>query len=41
VLHALQAKLQGRTDKQRNPYRPGTLAWASWTIARLGGWTGY
>jgi Transposase DDE domain len=41
VLHALQAKLQGRTAKQKNPYRPGTLAWASWTIARLGGWTGY
>lgn len=41
VLRALQLKLQGRTDKQRNPYRPGTLAWAAWTIARLGGWTGY
>ena len=41
VLHALQAKLQGRTIKQKNPYRLGTLAWASWTIARLGGWTGY
>jgi hypothetical protein len=41
VLHALQSKLQGRTSKQKNPYRPGTLAWASWTVARLGGWTGY
>jgi Transposase DDE domain len=41
VLHALQPRLQGRTEKQKNPYRPGTLAWASWTIARLGGWTGY
>lgn len=41
VLHALQPKLQGRTEKQKNPYAPGTLAWASWTIARLGGWTGY
>jgi Transposase DDE domain len=41
VLHVLQAKLQGRTAKQKNPYEPGTLAWASWTIARLGGWTGY
>ena len=41
VLHALQPTLQGRTSKQKNPYRPNSLAWASWTIARLGGWTGY
>jgi len=41
VLHALQKKLQGRTTKQRNPHPPGSLAWAGWTIARLGGWTGY
>lgn len=41
VLHALQAKLQGATTKQQNLYQPGTLRWASWTIARLGGWTGY
>jgi DDE family transposase len=41
VLHALQNKLQGRTQKQQNPYRPESLAWAAWTIARLGGWTGY
>jgi hypothetical protein len=41
VLHALQKKLQGRTRKQQNQYAPESLAWASWTIARLGGWTGY
>ena len=41
VLHAMQSKLQGHTAKQKNPYRLGTLAWAAWTIARLGGWTGY
>jgi hypothetical protein len=41
VLHALQKKLQGRTRKQQNPYPTGSLAWAAWTIARLGGWTGY
>jgi hypothetical protein len=41
VLQALQNKLQGRTAKQKNPYPPGSLAWAAWTIARLGGWTGY
>jgi len=41
VLAALQARLQGGTVKQQNPYPPGTLAWAAWSIARLGGWTGY
>lgn len=41
VLRALQNKLQGRTLKQRNPFAPDSLAWAAWTIARLGGWTGY
>jgi hypothetical protein len=41
VLHALQSKVQGRTRKQQNPHPPNSLAWAGWTIARLGGWTGY
>jgi hypothetical protein len=41
VLDTLQARLQGRTSKQQNPYPPRTLAWAAWTIARLGGWSGY
>jgi DDE family transposase len=41
VLHALQKKLQGRTRKQHNPFVPDSLAWAAWTVARLGGWTGY
>jgi Transposase DDE domain len=41
VLSALQGRLQGRTAKQKNPHVPHSLAWAAWTIARLGGWTGY
>ena len=41
VLRALQKKLQGRTRKQQNPFAQNSLAWAAWTIARLGGWTGY
>jgi hypothetical protein len=41
VLHALQKKLHGRTPKQQNRHAPDSLAWAGWTIARLGGWTGY
>ena len=41
VIEKLQDKLQGRTEKQKNPYAARSMAWASWTIARLGGWTGY
>ena len=41
VLGALQPTLQGRTRKQQNPHSSGSLAWAGWIIARLGGWTGY
>jgi len=40
-LHILQTKLEGRTQKQKNPYPPDNLAWASWIIGRLGGWKGY
>lgn len=41
VLRALQKTFQGATRKQQNPHPLETLAWAAWTIARLGGWTGY
>jgi hypothetical protein len=33
--------LEGRTAKQKNPHPAASLAWASWIIARLGGWKGY
>lgn len=41
VLSALVRKLEGKTQKQKNPHPPGSLAWASWVVARLGGWKGY
>lgn len=41
VLEALSAKLEGGTDIQKNPHAKGSLAFAAWVIARLGGWTGY
>lgn len=41
LLEQLQAQLEGRTDKQKNPHPKGRLAWAAWMIARLGGWNGY
>jgi len=41
LLEKLNAQMQGKTEKQKNPHARGTLAWASWIIGRLGGWTGY
>jgi hypothetical protein len=40
-LHALTARFEGKTDKQRNHHPKESLAWAAWHIARMGGWTGY
>ena len=40
-LGELQPYLEGKTDKQKNPYSKKSLAWAAWCIARLGGWKGY
>jgi hypothetical protein len=33
--------LEGKTEKQKNPHPNGSLAYAAWVFARLGGWTGY
>ncbi|MDH3474423.1 MAG: IS4 family transposase [Rhodospirillales bacterium] len=41
VLEAVCATLEGKTQKQKNPHPPGSLAFAAWVFARLGGWTGY
>jgi hypothetical protein len=41
ILEAVSARLEGKTTRQRNPHPKGTLAFAAWVIARLGGWTGY
>jgi hypothetical protein len=41
VLRALITKLEGKTEKQKNPHPKHCLAWAAWPIARLGGWNGY
>lgn len=38
VLAFMQPKLEGSTQKQKNPHPQQTLAWAVWLIARLGGW---
>ena len=41
ALEALADQLQGNTEKQKNPHPKGSLAFAAWVCARLGGWTGY
>lgn len=41
LIQALSRTLEGRTARQKNPHPPDDLAFASWVIARLGGWTCY
>lgn len=36
-LTILCTHVQGKTDKQSNPFIPNSIAWASWIIARIGG----
>ncbi len=41
ALVAMSAQLEGKTQRQKNPHDPETLAFAAWVCARLGGWTGH
>lgn len=41
ILEAICTRLEGNTVLQKNPHAKGTLAFAAWVIARLGGWTAY
>lgn len=41
LLEACCAQLEGKTQRQKNPHPKGSLAYAAWVCARLGGWTGY
>jgi DDE family transposase len=41
LLEAISTQLEGKTARQQNPHPKGSLAFAAWVIARLGGWTGY
>lgn len=41
LLKVLCKRYEGKTEKQKNYYKEETIAWAAWTIARLGGWKGY
>lgn len=39
-LKSLNVKYEGNTEKLKNPAAETTLKWATWIIARLGGWKG-
>jgi hypothetical protein len=41
LVEALTAKLQGKTEKLKNPHPKNTLARFAWVAGRLGGWDGY
>ena len=41
AIQQLNSQLEGKTEKQKNPYPPQSLAFAVWVIARLGGWKPY
>ena len=40
-LQMANRQLEGETEKLKNPWNSTTLKWATWIIARLGGWKGY
>lgn len=41
ILEALSLRLEGATERQKNPHPKGSLSFGTWVIARLGGWTAY
>lgn len=41
AVAVIGAALEGSTERQRNPWGPGSLAWLAWIVARLGGWNCY
>lgn len=40
-LKEICIRYEGKTEKLKNRNKHGTLKWASWVIARIGGWKGY
>jgi hypothetical protein len=40
-LTKLNKRYEGKTEKLKNPHNTHSLKWATWIIARLGGWSGY
>lgn len=40
-LAAISRSLEGKTQRQKNPHPPVSLAFLAWVVARLGGWNCY
>ena len=40
-LDMVRQRVEGVTELQKNPYKKKSLAWATWLLARLAGWSGY
>lgn len=40
-LQMINSEMEGDTEKLKNPSITNRLRWATWIIARLGGWKGY
>lgn len=41
LIALFNAKMQGKVARQKNPHPCGSMAWAAWVIAKLGGWHEY
>ena len=41
ALERLSKRLEGKTQRQKNPHLPGSLSFVAWIAARLGGWNCY
>jgi hypothetical protein len=37
----MSEKLEGKTERQKNPHDTDSLAFVAWVAARLGGWNCY
>jgi Transposase DDE domain len=41
IMKKVNAKMEGKTEVQKNPFDETKTSWAYWVLGRLGGWKGY
>jgi len=41
IAAAISDRIEGATERQKNPWEKGSLSWLAWIAARLGGWNCY